>query len=101
MPPMIRAMSIPLPCIPELLLEGFDGHSGLLRAEVLYIESEDARQLCQIIDVAAGIYHLEHIAMLDCRALIRCQPELVAIAIFVVQKRRAIVGTIEREAHLV
>jgi len=56
--------------IVQHLFEGFDAHAGLLRTNVLDIEAEDARELGEVVDVAASCQKLEHIAVLDRRALL-------------------------------
>jgi hypothetical protein len=46
----------------EHVLERLDRHAGLLRAEVLHAEAEDAGELGEIIDVAAGVDQLRDVA---------------------------------------
>ena len=43
-------------------LKRLDAHAGLLRADVLHVEAEDAGELGEVVDVAAGLDHLEHVA---------------------------------------
>ena len=49
----------------QLGLEVLDRHAGLLRADVLHVETENAGELGEVVDVAAGGDHLEHVAVLD------------------------------------
>ena len=71
MPPMIVAM-IYLPAAASFCLEFLGRHAGLLGADVLHAEVEDAGELGEVVDVAAGVDQLEHVAFahrLRCSAL--------------------------------
>jgi hypothetical protein len=49
-------------CGHELGLELVLGHAGLLRADVLHVQAEDAGKLGQVVGVAAGGDELQHVA---------------------------------------
>src|SRR4029077_8088186 len=85
----------------ELRLERVDGRAGLLRADVLDVETENPGELGEVVDVAAGLDHREHAAAPPRRALLVGEVELPAIGVFVAHEGRAVLGAVEGEAHAV
>ena len=53
-------------------------HAGLLRADLLHVEAEDAGPFRQVVDVASGLEQLEHVAVLHGLPLLVGELELVA-----------------------
>ena len=90
-----------LPAASSLCLERLDRHAGLLRADVLHVEAENAGELGEVIDVAAGLDQLEHVAALHRRALLGRQAVFGAVGVLVAEERRAVLRAVEREAHAV
>jgi hypothetical protein len=76
-------------------LEIVKAHAGLERAEILHVEAEDAGQLGQIIDVAAGFDHRQHVAVRHRLALFGRQRELAAIAVLVGAERLAVGSVVD------
>src|SRR5512145_2356985 len=83
MPPMILAISNLLAGRDELGLELFLGHAGLLGADVLHVQAEDAGELGEVVGVAAGGQQLQHVARTDRLALLGVQAVLRAIGVLV------------------
>src|SRR3954470_23757267 len=81
--------------------EFFDAHPGLLRAHVLDVEPEDARELREVIDVAAGGNHRQYVAATNRVALRGVEPVPAAVILLIAQERHAVLRVVEREAHLV
>src|SRR6476661_3115630 len=79
----------------ELRLERVDGRAGLLRADVLDVETENPGELGEVVDVAAGLDHREHAAAPDRGALLLAEAELPAIGVLVAHEGRAVLGAVE------
>src|SRR5437016_1164589 len=65
----------------EHFFELFFSHAALLRPELLYVQAENARPLCEVINVAAGFEKLENIAVLHSAPLRESEFELVAVCV--------------------
>src|SRR5262245_41418161 len=89
------------PCRHQLGLEIVDAHAGLLSTDVLHVEAENAGKLGEVVDVAAGLDQLEHVARLDGRALLLGEPVFAAVAVLVLEKRGAVFRAVEGKAHAV
>ena len=85
----------------QLGLERVDAHAGLLRANVLHVEPEDAGELGEVVDVAAGREQLEHVAIFDGGALLGVEAVLRTIGVLVLEKRSAVLFAVEGETHAV
>ena len=72
---------------------------GLLRADVLHVEAEDAGEFRQIVGVAAGLDHLQHVAAFHRRDLFFVQMIFRAIGVFVREECLA-VGGVLNEKHI-
>src|SRR5688572_8559575 len=97
--PTMRAMLAAL--FQQHLPEGLDRHAGLLRADVLHAQAEDAGELGEVVHVAARRDQLEHVAPAYRLALRAVERELAAIGVLVAQELGAVPGAVERVAHLV
>jgi hypothetical protein len=85
----------------ELGLELVLGHTGLLCADVLHVQPEDAGELGQVVGVAAGGQHLQHLAGAHRVRLLGRERVLAHVAFGVGQKGVAVGLVVEGEAHLV
>src|SRR5690606_28300846 len=99
MAPTIVAMASVPPGGRQPGLERFLGHAGLLCADVLHVEAEDAREFRQVVDVAACLDQLEDVAVANRLALLRAQAVLLAVGVLVAQELGAVGRIVEREAH--
>src|SRR6185503_10648270 len=81
--------------------ELFDRHAGLLCADVLHAEPEDAGELREVVDVAARMNEREHVAPPNCFALLAGEAVRAAITVLVAQECNAVFRSIERVTHLV
>ena len=57
-----RSAPCSAPRRPELRANSSTRHAGLLRADVLHVETENARELREVVDVAARLEQREHVA---------------------------------------
>jgi len=92
---------VSLPLLDQHFLEFLDRHAGLLGADILDVEAEDPGEFRQVVDVAAGVEQLEHVAVADRLLLLLVEAVLVAVGLLVLQEFLAVVGVVERVAHLV
>src|SRR5690606_2412679 len=113
-PPIAGTCDVPMPptilptlCRPvpgrcgEAFLELGNRRAGLLRTDVLHVEAVDADELREIVDVAALREQLEHVPVPHGGPLRVAQSVAAAVTVLVSEKRGAIRGIVEREAHLV
>jgi hypothetical protein len=75
--------------------------TGLLRPDILNIEAVNPGELRQVIDIAAGFDHRQHVARPDRRLLLRRQAELCAIGLWIAHELGAVLSAVEGEAHSV
>ena len=68
--------------------EFFDAAAGLLGADVLHVETEYAGEFRQVVDVAAGVDHRQHVAAPHGVALCVVQAVLAAIRLLVTPECR-------------
>jgi hypothetical protein len=76
-----------------------DAHAGLLGTDVLHVESENAGELGEVIDITPGLDQLEHIARLDGRPLLLVEAVFAAIGLLVLDERSTVLRAVEGEAH--
>src|SRR5262245_55485931 len=89
-PPTMRAISLPL--LPELLFELLDSHPGLLGTHVLNGQPEDAGELGEVVDVAAGRDQVEDITVADRRFLAVVQAVARHVRLLVKPEGLAVLG---------
>src|SRR5271165_832360 len=85
----------------EASLERLLAHAGLGGAEVLHVEAEDAGELSEIVDIAAGREQAEHVARPDRLRLLAVEAVGEHVGLFVGPEGGAIRRVVEGEAHLV
>src|SRR4051794_22838008 len=98
-PPTILAMLLPLR--REMGLEVFDAHAGLLGADILHVEAEDAGEFREVVDIAADADELQHVAAADRRLLRLAEAIAGHVALLVREERLPVLRGIKGEAHLV
>jgi hypothetical protein len=79
----------------KLRLEGRDTHARLLCADVLDAQSKYTGQLGEIVDIAAGGNHFQHVATFHGTTLLGGETEARAIAAFIAQQLRPVGGAVE------
>src|SRR6516164_155889 len=98
--PMMVAMGLPA-CGEQPRLEFLDREPCLLRADVLNVQAKYAGELGEVIDVAAGRDHRQHVTARHRAPLLIGQPETPAVGGLIPQESRAVCGIVERVTHLV
>src|SRR3984957_19506498 len=100
MPPMIVAMD-QAPADKSLDLNAATLMPVCCAPMSCTLRAKDAGKLGEVIDVAAGLDHLQHAAAAHRRALLIGERVAAAIAVLVAQEVGAIFGAVEGKAHAV
>jgi hypothetical protein len=66
-----------------------------LCADVLDIEAKNAGELGEVIDITAGLDHLQHAAAFDRRPLLGIEAIFAAISVFILEESGTDFGAVE------